>query len=461
MAGTAVVLLNRDLRVQDHPALAAALELSDTVVPLFVLDDAILGGGFAAPNRLAFLLESLTDLRQAMRRLGGDLVVRRGDPVRWCSTIAREVDAASVVATADVTGFAARRQQRLAAAAASEGRDLHLVEGIGVVAPGRVLPTGGGDHFKVFTPYLRAWERMHRRPVLPAPAELTLPAGVDPGDIPELTTLTDDPGSPDRPLGGERAGRDRLDRFLADELAGYDDGRNALPTDGTSRLSPYLHLGCLSASEVVQRCSGRPGAEPFVRQLCWRDFYHQVAAAFPRIATADYRTRGDHWSTDDDAFAAWCEGRTGYPVVDAGMRQLRLQGWMHNRARLIAASFLVKDLRIDWRRGARHFERWLVDGDIVQNAANWQWTAGTGNDTRPNRVFNPTRQAERFDPDGAYVRRFVPELAHLSAREIHRPWTLAPERRPTDYPAPIVDHDAVAGAFLQARRGGIQEQLPL
>jgi deoxyribodipyrimidine photo-lyase len=228
----------------------------------------------------------------------------------------------------------------------------------------------------------------------------------------------------------------------ADDLAGHM----------TSRLSPYLHFGCLSVVEVVSAVRGDPAADGFVRQLCWRDFHHQVTAAFPDIDRRDYRPRGDRWRDDPDGLVAWKDGRTGFPIVDAGMRQLRAEGWIHNRARLVVASFLVKDLRIDWREGAAHFLRWLVDGDVANNSGNWQWVAGTGNDTRPNRVLDPDRQARRHDPAGEYVRRYVPELAGLDGAVALRPWTLAPaERRRLDYPERLVDHDEARAEFLRRR----------
>jgi deoxyribodipyrimidine photo-lyase len=228
-----------------------------------------------------------------------------------------------------------------------------------------------------------------------------------------------------------------LERFLASGQASYAETRDLLATDGSSRLSPYLRFGCVSPLEVAERARD---AEDFVRQLCWRDFCLQLRAAFPRLSSEDYRPRGRSWRTDDDGLAAWRDGRTGVPVVDAGMRQLRREGWMHNRARLLTASFLVKHLGIDWRLGLAHFDRLLVDGDPASNAANWQWVAGTGTDPRPNRVFNPIRQARRFDPEGEYVRRFVPELAGLGPRDIHEPWRLgAAALRELGYPPPLVE----------------------
>nr|MBA2600478.1 deoxyribodipyrimidine photo-lyase [Actinomycetota bacterium] len=231
-------------------------------------------------------------------------------------------------------------------------------------------------------------------------------------------------------------------------LASYEDGHDDLAGNVTSRLSPYLHFGCISPTEVVARAAGREGADPFVRQICWRDFHYQVLAAFPGLPRTDYRTRNDRWHHDTEGFQAWKEGRTGIPIVDAGMRQLAREGYMHNRARLITASFLTKDLYIDWRLGARHFWDLLVDGDIANNSGNWQWVAGTGNDTRPNRMFNPIRQARRFDPKGDYVRRYVAELKGIEGGAVHEPWKLDVSiRKGIDYPEPIVDHAEAVQRF--------------
>jgi deoxyribodipyrimidine photo-lyase len=225
-------------------------------------------------------------------------------------------------------------------------------------------------------------------------------------------------------------------------LDAYDERRDDLAGDATSRLSPYVHFGCVSPLEVATRCPSTTAGEAFVRQLCWRDFHHQVTSAFHPIATRDYHDRGRAWRDDPGALTAWAEGRTGVPIVDAGMRQLRAEGWMHNRARLIIGSFLVKQLAIDWRHGASHFRHWLLDGDIANNSGNWQWLAGTGNDTRPNRRFNVIRQAARFDPDGHYVRRYVAELGDVSGAAVHRPWRLELDaRRRLRYPEPIVGVD--------------------
>jgi deoxyribodipyrimidine photo-lyase len=288
-----------------------------------------------------------------------------------------------------------------------------------VVPPGDLAPAGG-DHFKVFTPYWRRWRAEPRRPLLGAPERVPAPAGVHWGELPRLRDVVDGPTAPELPAGGETAGRERLDAWLRDGLAGYAQGRDHLAGDRTSRLSPYLHFGCVSPLEVVERSAGN---EEFVRQLCWRDFHHQLLAARPELAREDMRSRESGWIESDELLAAWKEGRTGYPLVDAGMRQLLREGWMHNRARLTAGSFLTKHLGIDWRAGAAHFFDHLVDGDVANNVGNWQWVAGTGADTRPYRRLSPIRQAVRFDPDGTYVRRYVPELGT------------------PDYPGPIVPLD--------------------
>jgi deoxyribodipyrimidine photo-lyase len=450
-----VVLFTRDLRVHDHPALAEAAKLAERVVPLFVLDTRLLASDFASPNRVAFLLESLADLDASLRALGGALVVRRGDAVREAAALARTVGARAVFASADVSAYAHERERRLREACSEAGIALRLFPGVTIVGPGELRPTGG-DHFRVFTPYWNRWRELPLRPAAPPPRRIALPRGLGRGPLgrlPILRELVADVPSPDLVAGGESRGRARLDTWLRRGLERYPERHDDLAADGTSRLSPYLHFGCLSPVEVARRAAGRPGGEAFIRQLCWRDFHHQVAAAFPAIARKDYHPRGDRWDDDAERLALWKEGRTGFPLVDAGMRQLVQEGWMHNRARLVTASFLVKDLYLDWRLGAAHFFDLLVDGDIANNAGNWQWVAGTGNDTRPNRVFNPVRQAERFDPKGEYVKRWVPQLAALPGARVHTPWRLdAADRRRLDYPPPVVSHAAAAAAFRRRRQ---------
>ncbi|NUO99705.1 MAG: deoxyribodipyrimidine photo-lyase [Nonomuraea sp.] len=413
---TVIVLFNRDLRVHDHPALVAACERARAVIPLFVLDEGIPAGG-----RRSFLLQCLADLRTSLRARGGDLFVRHGDVVAETMKLARRTGAEAVFASADVSLLARHRQDRLA----RERIAYQLFPGVTVVPPGSLKPSGGGDHYRVFTPYWRSWSRDRHRAVLAAPRHVSTPHDLDAGRLPVAARPAAMPG-------GEGAARDRARRWIRRALPGYAGGHDDLAGDRTSRLSPYLRFGCLSPRELAHLASG---SEAFLRQLCWRDFYHQVTYAFPRINRDDYRPRGHRWRDDEDALQAWQEGMTGLPIVDAGMRQLLAEGWMHNRARLITASYLVKVLGIDWRAGARHFFEHLLDGDVADNSGNWQWIAGTGNDTRPNRGFNPLRQAQRYDPAGDYVRRYVPELAGVPATHIHQPWRLPTP--PAGYPRPM------------------------
>jgi deoxyribodipyrimidine photo-lyase len=301
----------------------------------------------------------------------------------------------------------------------------------------------GNDYYQVFSPYHRAWSEAPWGEPDPTPRAIRIPAGVEPGGATGLR------GDSTRAAvrGGESAGVERAAAWLAEHLDGYGEGgHDALAADVTSRLSPYLHFGCISSRALALRARER-GGEAFVRQLCWRDFYAQILFARPETQVEDMRSSSDRWLDEPDGLAAWKDGMTGYPLVDAGMRQLRAEGWMHNRARMVTASFLVKDLGIDWREGARHFFDLLLDGDVAQNVGNWQWIAGTGVDTRPNRIYNPTAQLKKLDPEGAYVRRYVPELADVPPRDIAEPGLLAPS-----YPSPIVDHAQAAAAF-RARRG--------
>ncbi|MGV9279560.1 cryptochrome/photolyase family protein [Streptomyces sp. NPDC003730] len=453
---TSVVLFTRDLRLHDHPPLRAALDRSAAVVPLFVRDRAVDAAGFAAPNRLALLADCLRDLDAGLRDRGGRLVVRSGDLVAQVSAVAGEAEADEVHMAADVSAHAHRREELLRSALEARGCRLHVHDAVTtVLAPGSVTPASS-DHFAVFTPYFRRWCDHRVREPLAAPRKVRVPDGVGSEPLPGRGAPAE--LSPGLAAGGEREARKRMTAWLRDGVSGYADHHDDLAGDATSRLSPDLHFGALSPVELVHRARGvdGPGPEAFVRQLAWRDFHHQVLAARPHSSTADYRTRHDRWRTgaaaEADA-AAWREGRTGYPIVDAAMRQLRHEGWMHNRGRLLVASFLTKTLYVDWRVGARHFLHLLADGDVANNQMNWQWAAGTGTDTRPHRVLNPTTQARRFDPDGAYVRRWVPELAGLEGRSVHEPWRLpAKERSAYDaYPDPIVDLADGLDRFKRAR----------
>jgi deoxyribodipyrimidine photo-lyase len=459
---TAVVLFTRDLRVHDHPALHTACRDADRVVPLFVLDDGILASRYAAPNRVAGLLEALRDLRSALIERGGGLVVRRGDTLEEVRELCTEVEADALHLTRDWSAHAHRRQAALEQLGAELGVTVTAHPGTVAIVPGDVAPASS-DHFRVFTPYWRRWRSEEHRAPVPAPETVPTPTTVATGRLPAREDLVAGDEAPDRLRCGERAARARLDAWLDGPIDGYDEGRDDLADDRTSKLSPHLHLGCLSVAEVIDRVATRtergletdpdhPGRETFLQELCWRDFNHQLLAAMPDLPRQDIRSQGDRWRGDEDAITAWKEGRTGYPVVDAGMRQLRHEGWMHNRARMVTASFLTKHLRVDWRVGAWHFMDHLVDGDLANNFGQWQWTAGTGTDSRPNRMFNPVTQGQRYDPTGRYVRRYVPELADVPDGDLQAPWEAADSLFSAgDYPAPIVDHREARARFLDDR----------
>ncbi|MFE9538214.1 cryptochrome/photolyase family protein [Streptomyces sp. NPDC006691] len=450
-----VVLFTSDLRVHDHPPLRAALASADEVVPLFVLDDAVARAGFAVPNRRAFLADCLTDLDAALRERGGRLVVRSGDVYAAVRQVVLESDADEVHMSAGVSGYAGRREERLRRMLGAEGRRLYAHDGVvTAVAPGALAPAGA-DSFAVFTPYWRQWDQVRQRTPLAAPRAVPVPDGLSCDPLPRRHEIVGI--SPALATGGESEGRRLLASWLSTGIDTYEEGHDDLAGDATSRLSPHVHFGTLSPVEAVHRArlAGGAGARAFVRQLCWRDFHHQVLSARPDTAHLDYRPRDDHWRNEADAgeeIEAWKRGLTGYPMVDAGMRQLSQEGWMHNRARLVTASFLTKTLYVDWRIGARHFLDLLVDGDIANNQLNWQWMAGTGTDTRPNRVLNPVLQGKRYDPDGEYVRRWVPELADLPGAAVHEPWKLQGlDRARFEYPDPLVDLADARARFQQAR----------
>ena len=455
MASTAIVWLRRDLRVHDHPPLVSALAAHDRVLPVFVFDPLLLTGRFASGPRTAFLLDCLRELDGALRERGAGLVVRHGAPERELPILAEAAGASAVYWASDATPYALARDRRVRAALRQA--DIAAVPGPGnfVADIGR-LRTKAGRPFTVFTPFHRTWSALERRPVHCAPAQLpALPRGVDRGELPRLADLGLGVGDElDAPAvrAGEPAAREALSAWLARDLAAYGDRHDRL-AGGTSQLSPQLRFGTLSPREVEERARqhGGAGAAAFTRQLAWRDFYAHVLLHHPgnRVHEHQERMRALAWDEDPQLLAAWQDGRTGYPLVDAGMRQLRASGWMHNRARLVVGSFLTKDLQLDWRAGEAWFMRWLLDGDVAQNNGNWQWIASVGVDPAPafRRLLNPSLQQRRHDPDGEYVRRWVPELRGVPNDRIVEPWEMSDEEQAAagcaigrDYPAPVVDH---------------------
>jgi|SRR5215218_153183 len=470
---TEIVWFRRDLRVHDHPALDAARAGTDRLVPVFCLDDRLLQGRHASGPRTHFMLECLRELDEALRQRGSGLVVRHGPPERELRELARETGAEAIHFTADVTPFARQRGARVSQALEDEAVELRPHPGLYVAdRPGDVR-TRKGSPQTVFSPYHRAWLAEGRRAIAPTPRNLPpLPDGLDSGDVPCLSDLGLAQEVEEPARGGETAGRERMRAFLGGPVHDYAGDHDALGRDNGSRLSPYLRFGCVSALELESLLPGGEGPDAFRRQLCWRDFYAQLLLHHPDNARLEFRERYREtidWNRSDEDFDAWCEGRTGYPLVDAGMRQLRREGWMHNRARLVVGSFLTKHLGIDWRRGERWFMRMLIDGDEASNNGNWQWIGSVGVDPQPvyRRVYNPARQQERHDPEGVYVRRYVPELDPVPDRYLSEPWTMPDDVQcevgctiGTDYPAPIVDHRAARELALERyRQAGLRAEI--
>jgi deoxyribodipyrimidine photo-lyase len=436
---SSVLWLRRDLRRRDLPALTAAVDATeDDVHVLFVIDPVLWDR--AGPVRRGWLAASI---RAAAESYDGRLTVRVGDPLTTVGAFAAEVGAGSVHVSAETTPYGARRDAQVRERLAERDVEWVATGSPYAVGPGRVRTKDGGP-YQVFTPFARAWrEHGWADPVVP------------PGGISLGPDLSDDPAPKcldgavadcpvDLPAAGEDAALSRWRAFRDEHLADYADVRDRPDRPGTSRLSPYLKVGAIHPRTILADVAGAgsQAARTYVDELAWREFYADVLHAEPRSAWRDLRPALRSMSYDDDhgLVRAWKEGRTGFPIVDAGMRQLAETGWMHNRVRMITASFLCKDLHVWWPEGARHFLEHLMDGDLASNNHGWQWVAGTGTDASPYfRVFNPVTQGTKFDPDGDYVRQWVPELAHVAGRKAHEPWRVD-DGYDRGYPEPVVDH---------------------
>ena len=440
----------RDLRLRDNPALNAAAAGGAGVLPLFVLDPALWGP--AGPVRRAYLLRSLHALADT---IGVPLHLRVGDPVREVREVAAELGATEVHCASDFGPYGARRDGSVERALAADGRALLRTGSPYAVSPGRVRKSDGTP-YRVYAPFFRAWAEQGWPAPAPAPR----------GDVGWLQASGRDgdrwPDEPDLaglclPEVGEPAAQKRWEAFARDGLAGYGDERNRPDHAGTSGLSAALRWGEIHPRTLLATLAATGGdcggQERFRKELAWREFYADVLHHSPTSARTYLREelagmQFEHGPLADERFAAWSTGRTGYPFVDAGMRQLLAEGWVHNRVRMVVASFLVKDLHLEWTRGARWFMRWLRDGDLASNQHGWQWVAGTGADAAPyHRVFNPVLQGHKFDPEGDYVRRYVPELRDVPGTSVHEPWLLA-GGPPLGYPARVVDHHAERAVAL-------------
>jgi deoxyribodipyrimidine photo-lyase len=457
--------IRRELRLSDNQALAAALSEVDVVIPVYILDPKLLTSPRASQKRIGFLFDGLRRLDSDLRQRGSSLVVRMGDPLEMLHLLCRETGAVHIFAEANVSPYAKQRDGRI-----SRELPLTLTPGVTIHPPGMICKPDGTP-YTVFTPFSRKWYSLSipGRP-LPAPQKFSSPPQLASLEVPDLPKST----SMSIFQGGEVEAQKRLDAFIDSHIYAYTEARNRVDLDGTSGLSPYLRFGMLSARQAAwaareagaraQDPASRQGVETWLNELIWREFYATILYHFPEVLHTAFHPELRHirWQEDNNGFTAWSEGRTGYPIVDAAMCQLNASGWMHNRARIITASFLVKDLLIDWRRGERYFMQRLLDGDPASNNGGWQWTAGTGTDAAPYfRIFNPVLQGKKFDPHGAFIHRWVPELSSIPDDFIHTPWAMPDDvqhqtgcRIGKNYPAPIVDHaTARQYALVEYRRG--------
>lgn len=441
--------LRRDLRLTDNITLHYALRDAASVIPVFVLDSRLVNGDTISSARRQFLYDSLADLDAQLRKRNSRLIFRRGDSLRELTKLVKQTQADAIYFHRDYTPYARRRDERVVNALDMLGVHVEQFDDNYLAAPEQVLKDDGSP-YTVYTRYrLRFEERINAPNHFAARGDLNIPRDITSLDIPTI--------KPNEHFarGGETEGLKLARAFIKrdDGLLLYKDLRDVMARDATSHLSPHLHFGTVSVRELVRAArkanAGKQG-KTWIDELVWREFYAHVLWHFPYAVHGAFRRAYDSlaWENDKEKFAAWCEGRTGYPIVDAAMRQLVTTGWMHNRARMIVASFLTKDLLVDWRWGEKYFMQHLIDGDVASNNGGWQWAAGTGTDAQPFfRIFNPMLQGARFDADGAYVKRWLPELARVPAKYIHAPWTMPADvaRRAgieigKDYPKPMVDH---------------------
>ena len=455
---TVIWWIRRDLRVEDNPTLQTADTKNRIVVPVFILDPILLRRD--AEQRKAFLFDGLRQLDEKLRILGGRLIIRSGNPEKELFLLIKETGAEGIFAEEDYTPYARKRDHSIA-----NNLPLHLVSGLTFHHP-RLIKKPDGTPYTVFTPYSKAWKKLPQPGAIksaPVQPFMPIPEHIQSLAIPEAKPLKQFPA-------GEAEAERRLQGFLEDHVQDYREHRNRLDLDGTSTLSPYFRFGMLSSrravASIMQILNSAPasyakeGAETWLNELIWREFYHSILYHFPYVSRKAFRPelRSIEWNNFPEGLDAWKIGNTGYPVVDASMRQLAALGWMHNRGRMIAASFLVKDLLIDWQEGEEWFMRFLVDGDLAANNGGWQWTAGVGTDAAPYfRIFNPTLQGKKFDPEGMFVRKWVPELANVPQKLIHEPWKMPIEIQKQancivgqDYPLPVIDHFQARNITLDA-----------
>jgi deoxyribodipyrimidine photo-lyase len=453
---TIIVWFRNDLRVHDNPALFYASKDADLILPVFILDKTLLS---SSANRTRFLLESLKDLKASLKKLGADLLIRKGESKDQLERLVKEYSANAVYYSADYTPYALKRDKNVKKALEILNVEIRGFPGRLAVANLDNLSTKAGTPHKVFTPFWKQWQTLVRRNLGDIPKNLKLPSKVSLGKLPALSSLVNKNDlSPNVCNGGESQARKALEKFLDNDISSYHQGNNDMAEDSTSRLSPYLQFGCISPREIETMLPDNQGARAWHRQLAWREFYNYILFMNPHPESEfQEKYRNLKWDDDKKLLDAWQNGQTGYPAVDAAMRQMISEGWMHNRARLIVGSFLTKDLWLDWRLGEAYFMKLLLDGDKANNNGNWQWIASVGVDPAPvyRRLYNPSTQRDKFDPTGAYVRKYVPELKNVPNKYLSRPWEMDKQTQEKakciigkDYPGPIVDHKAAREAAL-------------
>ncbi len=438
------------------------------VVPVFILEPALRTGPDVGAARLAFLLRSLEALRQSLERLGCPLVIREGASELELPKLALETDAEAVFCNRRYEPYARARDQKVAHALDAVGVGLRSFKDA-VIWDEREVLSGAGQPYTVFTPYSKAWKgRPAPSAPWPAPKSLGCAPAVKSIELPTDPAAFGFPLTQSVPPAGEKAALETLDRFLETAAGRYAARRDFPAIEGTSALSPHFRAGTVGIRTVLERlASAQKGAAPgegesfekFRGELIWREFFLQILTNFPHVSRANFNSRYDgvEWPGTDAHLAAWEQGRTGYPIVDAAMRCLNATGWMHNRLRMITAMFLTKDLLVDWRRGERYFMRQLVDGDMAANNGGWQWSAGTGADAAPYfRIFNPVSQGLKFDPEGAFIRRWVPELSAFPGLLIHEPWENPGAARKAGYPDRLVIHSEQRDKWLGLFAGKIK-----
>jgi deoxyribodipyrimidine photo-lyase len=430
MTKTSIIWFRRDLRINDHPALLAAIESADQVIPLFILDKKQITE--AGDKLLAYMGQSLRALDES---LGNRLHIIEGDQVEILKELIALHGVEEVHISAEYERYGAERDSRVEAA----GIKLVRTGSPYAVTPGRVLKPSDATPYKVYTPFYRGWRTHGYRAPAVTPKKFNV---VQPTDkyrnFPDFPT----PAGVQIIEAGEKAALSRFKSFIKNGLDTYDENRNLASIDGTSKMSTYLKFGEIHPRTLLENLGESKAHDTFRKEIAWREFYADVLFNNPMTDVDYYAAKFAEMRYDKPGkqFKAWCEGKTGYPFVDAAMRQLISEGWMHNRTRMVVASFLVKDLHLEWQIGERFFAQHLVDYDVASNAHGWQWTAGCGTDASPYyRIFNPIEQGKRFDENGDYIRRYVPELAHLSASEIHEPWLFL-DGYSKGYPERVVDH---------------------